>query len=532
MRFFLCLLIFVVSAGALRAQCDGAEPVLTTIPLAQGPCLNRVVTVTGVVVLTSRPLGGFWLQDAAGDNDAQTSDGIFVFQSSGATEFPSAGTLVRATGRVVDFTRATYTGALRQLDIRPATTPLSRLEILSTGAALPPPAVLDPRRENAAVHLRARLGMRVAYPQAAVVMPANGFGEYFALRYDRLPVGVRVTDAVPGDGQPLLIDDTGDAFRKPAKTFDLVPALTGVLHFDFGAYRLLPAADYALDDAGLKPLPLRAMSGTLRIVSMNVERLVSTLTATARETKLAKLALVIREVLASPEVIAVEEVGSAELLAELGRRAGGYQSLWFKSCDFSGIAVGVLWKPASVSKTGERVWQAEAPDFRNGRCTLEDGRQFTQFLFDRPSLAVDFAAGALEFTLVVNHWRSQIGGNEAERLAGAEFITREVERLGNRLVVAAGDFNDTELSAPLRALGPLANLTERVPVEERYSLLFEGRSQAFDHILVSPALLPRVAGHGYAHHNADFPNDGNAGDGGSPVRAADHDVPWVAIRIP
>ena len=80
--------------------------------------------------------------------------------------------------------------------------------------------------------------------------------------------------------------------------------------------------------------------------------------------------------------------------------------------------------------------------------------------------------------------------------------------------------------------GPLANLTERVPVEERYSLLFEGRSQAFDHILVSPALLPRVAGHGYAHHNADFPNDGNAGDGGSPVRAADHDVPWVAIRIP
>ena len=524
-------LLLLVSLPALFAQCDGAEPVVTTIPVAQAACVNRVVTVTGVVVLSSRPVGGLWLQDAAGDGNAETTDGIFVFQGAAAPDFPEAGTLLRVTGRAVDFARAGYTGALRQLDIRTATTPLGRLERLGN-APVPAAAVLDPRPANAERHFRARLGMLVSYPMAAVVMPANGFGEYYALRYDRLPPAVRVTDAAPGEGVPLLIDDTGDAFRKRAKTFDLAPPLTGVLHFDFGAYRLMPAADYSLDDGGWTPVAAAAAPpGTLRIASMNVERLVPTATAAAQELKLTKLARVIRDVLASPEIVAVQEVGSAELLAELGRRAGGYEALWVKSCDFSGIAVGVLWKASAVTKSNARQWQDEAPEFRNGRCTLEDGRQFTQFLFDRPSLAVDFAAGAFEFTLVVNHWRSQIGGNEAERLAGARFIAREVERLGARPAVVVGDFNDTETSASLNALAGLDNLTLRVPPEDRYSLLFEGRSQAFDHLLLSPALRSRAPAFGYTHHNADFPIDGNAANAGSPVRAADHDVPWVTLRL-
>lgn len=503
---------------------------MTRISVVQTACVNRLVTVTGLVTLSSRPVGGFWIQDS-GDENPETSDGIFVFQGSAAADFPPPGTVVRVTGRAVDFARAGNPGSLRQLDIRTATTPLGRLERLGT-AVLPPATVLDPLPATAGQHLRARLGMLVSYPMAAVVMPANGFGEYYALRYDRLPSAVRVTDAAPGDGLPLLIDDTGDAFRKRAKTFDLVPALTGVLHFDFGQYRLMPAADYSLDDAGWTPVPAPAIAGTLRVASMNVERLVPTLAETARETKLNKLALVIQETLASPEIIAVQEVGSAELLAELGRRAGGYESVWRRSCDFSGIAVGVLWKPSAVSKTGDRQLQEEAPEFRNGRCSLDGGRDFAQFLFDRPSLAVDFAAGSFEFTLVVNHWRSQIGGNEQERLAGARFIAREVERLGARPAIVVGDFNDTETSAPLAALSPLDNLTLRVPVEDRYSLLFQGRSQTFDHVLLSPALRSRIAAYGFAHHNADFPVDGNAANAASPIRSADHDVPWVALRLP
>lgn len=527
MRFVLLLAL----AASVRAQCDGPEPVITTIPVVQTSCLNRVVTVTGVVVLSSRPVGGIWLQDAAGDNSAETSDGVFVFQGTAAPDFPAPGTVIRVTGRTVDFVRAGNTGSLRQIDVRTATTPLGRWERLGN-APLPTAAILDPRPGTEERHFKARLGMLVSYPMSAVVMPANGFGEYYALRYDRLPHAVRVTDAQPGTGTPILIDDTGDTFRKPAKAFDLAPPLTGVLHFDFGQYRLMPVSDYALDDAGWSPVPAPPIANTLRIASMNVERLVPTATPAAQELKLAKLARVIREVLSSPEIVAVQEVGSAALLAELGRRAGDYESVWLKSCDFSGIAVGVLWKASTVTKSGERQLQEEAPEFRNGRCSLDGGREFTQYLFDRPSLAVDFAAGALEFTLIVNHWRSQIGGNEPERLAGARFLAREIEKLGTRPAVVLGDFNDTEASVPLGALDALHNLTLALPPADRYSLLFQGRSQAFDHILVSPSLRPRVVANGYAHHNADFPIDGNATNAASPVRAADHDVPWVALRLP
>ena len=56
-----------------------------------------------------------------------------------------------------------------------------------------------------------------------------------------------------------------------------------------------------------------------------------------------------------------------------------------------------------------------------------------------------------------------------------------------------GDFNDFYSSDALATVaaangrGPLTNLVvSELPVEERYSYVFEGNSQALDHLLVSP----------------------------------------------
>ncbi|MCU0246595.1 MAG: hypothetical protein MUC42_08470, partial [Bryobacter sp.] len=86
--------LFLAAAAALWSQCAGTEPVAATIPAVQGrelrsPCVNRVVVTTGVVTVSSRGLGGFFLQDPSGDGDPATSDGVFVFQGTTAAEFPA-----------------------------------------------------------------------------------------------------------------------------------------------------------------------------------------------------------------------------------------------------------------------------------------------------------------------------------------------------------------------------------------------------------------------------------------------------------
>lgn len=528
--------LFLAAAAALWSQCAGTEPVAATIPALQGrelrsPCVNRVVVTTGVVTVSSRGLGGFFLQDPAGDGDPATSDGVFIFQGTTAAEFPAPGNVVRVTGRVVEFSRSGYTGTVTEIDIRSSATPLARVEAIGV-APLPSPVDLDAPLNDAAAYLEAREGMLAYYPEAAVVMPSNRFGEYYALRYDRVPDWVRPFDDRTGSGKPLLIDTTGGAYRKEPATFDLVPELNGALHFDFGVYRLEPGADYDIGNAGFAPVPAPPITDGLRIATLNTERLVRSLTADALELKLSKLARAIRDLLQQPHLIAVQEVSDLALLEQLGARAGGYEAVLLPGCDFGGINVGLLYR-TPVTLTRAYQWQAEAPEFRNGRCTLPDGRAFTQFLFDRPPLVAELEAGGSPFAVVVNHWRSQIGDTAGERMAGAEFVASEVQRLALPVVVL-GDLNDTEHSAPVRTLenrAELQLLTRHVPPESRYSLLFEGRSQAFDHILVSAGSRLRWLRTGYAHGNADFPVAPFAVPD-SPVRAADHDMPWADFFLP
>lgn len=513
------LLQFFFVCQCCRAQCD-------RIFLLQGrgktsPCAAQTVAVTGVVTASLPPLNGFFLQDPAGDDDRDTSDGIFVFTGV-PTNLPEPGNLLRVSGRVVEFARQGNPGSVTEIDVR------GTGSVSFVGASpIPLPVPLDPPRD-AGAYLESREGMLIVYPDSAVVQPSNRFGEFFVLRYDRVPAFVRPTTDDPGGGAPLTI-----AGRREAKSYDLIPSLIGVLHFDFGTFRLEPVVPFEISDAGWTPTA--APPGgppSVRIASMNCERLTRALSPAALERKLDKLALAVREHLDAPDILAVAEVEDRQLLESLGARAGRYEAALLSGCDFSRINVGVLYNPARLRKLSERQLQAEAPEFRNGHCALPDGRAFDQFLFDRPPLIVEFALGATSLTIVVNHWRSRIGGNEAERLAGARLLASEIRRISAANIIVAGDFNDDESAAAVRALTEetgLTNLSFRVPLWQRYSLIFEGRSEALDHILVSPSVAPRITAAGFAHYNADFPV--TWGDlTGTAVRAADHDAAWAHWR--
>ncbi len=73
-------------------------------------------------------------------------------------------------------------------------------------------------------------------------------------------------------------------------------------------------------------------------------------------------------------------------------------------------------------------------------------------------------------------------------------------------MVVLGDLNDFEFSDTLTTLsaGVLHDLIATLPQSERYTYVFEGNSQAIDHILLSNYLKIRPFAYDVVHVNSEF----------------------------
>jgi predicted extracellular nuclease len=117
---------------------------------------------------------------------------------------------------------------------------------------------------------------------------------------------------------------------------------------------------------------------------------------------------------------------------------------------------------------------------------------------------------------------ADVNGSVDQRFVMSQAIREYVS--GTENVVVLGDFNEFEFNLPLVNLldTPLTNLAFTVPAGERYTYIFNGNSQALDHIFVSPA-LSGFAELEYIHVNAEFAD--------TPERASDHDPLVASIRM-
>ncbi|HEU4433572.1 MAG TPA: Ig-like domain-containing protein, partial [Pyrinomonadaceae bacterium] len=158
---------------------DGANncpppPVVVTIHEVQGngavsPYAGLSVTTSGIV--TARKSNGFFMQEAAGDGDPSTSDGIFVFV--GGTPAVAVGDLVTATGTATEFFNLTQVSSSA-----------SNVSITSSGNPLPAPitfttTILDPA--GTPDQLERFEGMRMHADTLVTVAPTNEFGEVFTV---------------------------------------------------------------------------------------------------------------------------------------------------------------------------------------------------------------------------------------------------------------------------------------------------------------------------------------------------------------
>jgi predicted extracellular nuclease len=86
--------------------------------------------------------------------------------------------------------------------------------------------------------------------------------------------------------------------------------------------------------------------------------------------------------------------------------------------------------------------------------------------------------------------------------------------------IVLGDFNEFEFVSPIADLGTVMTLlTNTIAPNERYSYIFQGNSQAIDHILVSNNLQQGATAE-YIHVNCEYTETDKS-------RASDHD-PMVA----
>lgn len=147
----------------------------------------------------------------------------------------------------------------------------------------------------------------------------------------------------------------------------------------------------------------------------------------------------------------------------------------------------------------------------------------TAWFESRKPLVGEFLFNNRKVFVIGNHFNSKSGdtylfgrvqppvlNSEVQRVQQAQVVNAFVDQIlaldPTALIVVAGDLNDFQFSNPLSALegGVLTNLHALNPPEERYTYIYDGNSQALDHILASQELLDADPALDVVHINAEF----------------------------
>jgi predicted extracellular nuclease len=190
---------------------------------ATSPLVGSTVTIEAVVVGdfqngdtdTRRDVGGFYLQEEASDQDADllTSEGLFVFEGSGALRTDvSEGDLVRVTGTVTEFNGETQLSITNADDILVLTpSAVADVGALATEMNLPAPQSTGSVAGGFQPDLEAYEGMLVTIPQTLTVT------EQFNLdRFNEIELYAGGGDGLAGrvedsaDGRPYQFTQTND----------------------------------------------------------------------------------------------------------------------------------------------------------------------------------------------------------------------------------------------------------------------------------------------------------------------------------
>ncbi|MEU5217754.1 endonuclease/exonuclease/phosphatase family protein [Streptomyces sp. NPDC020807] len=524
---------------------------------------KQVTGVTGVVTAV-RTYGsrGFWIQDPEGDGNPATSEGLFVFTSSVPTV--AVGDAVRLNGTVTEYVPGGLTSGNQSL------TQISKpvITVLSKGNAVPAPVTidadsvpdaytpagdpadggsinnleLDPEtyaldyyeslegtnvrigesRVVGATDPYAELWVTVKPEENANVRGGTVYGSYESQNTGRL----QIQSLVPLAQQPFPKANVGDV---------LTGETEGPLDFNqFGGYTLTARTLGTVQDNGLeREVTEKQHKNELAVATYNVENL----DPSDPQAKFDALAKAVVENLASPDILALEEIQDnngakndgtvaadqtvkkfTDAIVAAGGPAYDWRSIDPQNGKDGGEPGGnirqvFLFNPERVSFTdraGGDATTATTVTGSKGRpaLTSSPGRidpANTAWESSRKPLAGEFVFRGRTVFVVANHFGSKGGdesivshhqppnrSSEAKRLLQAQAVNafvKDIVALDKQAdVLVVGDINDFEFSGTTRALtdgGALLPAITSLPESERYSYVYQGNSQVLDQILTS-----------------------------------------------
>ncbi|WP_426208199.1 ExeM/NucH family extracellular endonuclease [Massilia sp. TWP1-3-3] len=580
-----CSVTVAVTGVAAISQIQGAGEA--------SPFKDQVVITEGVV--THKVGNGYFLQDAVGDGNPATSDGLFVF-TSGAV---NVGDLLRVRGTITEFRP---TGAPRTYtEMKDVTA----TKVLSSGNSVTPTNI----NFDGTLDLARFEGMLVNINNALTINQSSFLGTRGELT---LAAGRRETPtnryrpgtpeaialATANARNALVLDDSifvaptvipyVDGGARIVRAGDTVTGLTGVIDYgSIGAgagfklqYTLEPSFSATNPRTGAPQLA----AGNIKVASANVLNYFTTFTdgtnawgetgvgcqlgatnAAAncrgannmaefeRQTKkiVNEMLGIDADVFGLMEIQNNGDIATDYLVQQLNGSVGYPLYAYVPAPAATGtdaIRVSMIYKPAKVQLVGAALSDADSVN-------------------TRPPMAQTFKAGnGARFSLVVNHFHAKAstcsGENadqgdgqgcsnvrrtqQATRLAKV-FIPQIISVAGDPDVLVMGDLNANGAEDPIFTLteSGLVNQLERFvrPLETPYSYVFNGEVGYLDHALATPSLSAQMTGAAEWHNNADEPTmidyniDGKTAAAVALIedhayRASDHDPVVVSMNLP
>lgn len=563
------------SADSRTVTVSIAPPSCTATPTPIGavqgagdvsPMLGSTVTVRGTVVGdyegVAPTLRGFYVQDA-GDGNAATSDGLFVFH--GSTDSVALGDVVEVTGTVQEFQNQTQLGS-------------ASVDVCGTGSTVPPADLTLPF--TSADELERTEGMLVRLPQTLSVtehFQLGRFGEVVVSSGGRLdqptqvaPPGaaaiaiqnqnnlnrIKLDDALQNQNPDPIGFARGGAPLSASNTLrggDTVTGAVGVLTYTWAgnaasgnAYRVRPAqalggqAEFVA--ANPRPAAAPEVRGDLKVASANLLNYFNTFTgctggvggaaldcrgadnATELERQAAKEVAALVKL--DADVVGYMEMendgyGADSAVQDLVNRlnAATAPGTWafvdpdpangLNAAGDDAIKVGLLYRPAAVTPVGSAAADTEAP----------------AGFWDRVPVAQTFASvsDGGRFTVVANHFKSKgctdaagldldqgdgQGCWNARRTAQAErlatWLATDPTDSGDDDVMIVGDLNSYAQEDPIATLEAAGFVA--LADDDEYSYVFDGQWGSLDHALASASLAEQVTGAAPYHVNADEPS--------------------------
>ncbi len=539
MRYFIAIFIFqFISWTNVHAQN------VFSIGQIQGentisPLLNdQVVIEEAVVTVVDNDI--LYVQSMTEDNNPRSSEGILVVWEDADDFAPND--IVRITGTVREFDDNTSIQA--QI--------ISKLG--ETSISLTPIIIDDSFPGNARQNinpLEFAEGQLVSFNDLSIIAPSEGSSLAYISGSNTRPLrepGIEFpgTSGLPvWDGNPEVFffvpNGLGLASNAFLHTYMKISGRGIIVEEQFN-YALYPISFTITED--LSPAPTAAPQeeefniGCLNTLFLEKED-------SSYELRLDKISNYIIDVLQTPDIIALQEVGGTQEFEDLAELLSEKTNNEYEALSIN--PTGNINNGYIVSST----FTVENIEALGTNLSFDGGS-----LHDRPPLLlegfINTEAGLTQLSVLNLHQRSLNGitGNGSDfvrrkRNAQAISVAQMIRDLQDeeKQIMVVGDFNGYEFSdgfvdvtnqiAGTASLGaefsispqgvdPLTNISASFPpMEERYSFVFRGNAQMLDHCLVSDFTEMEVSNFQFGRGNCDYPNSMLELD--TPFRATDHD---------